>query len=57
MFTLRIFSLVAIFFILIITGLSEAKGGRGGGSRGGGGRGRSRGGSWFGGWSGGKSKL
>jgi len=46
----KIFSLVIIFFILINTDLSEAKGGRGGGGRS---RGRSRGGGGFGGWSGG----
>ena len=49
MLKLQIFSLVAIFFILISGDLLEAKGGRGGGSRGGG-RGRYRGVT---GWSGG----
>jgi len=43
----QFFCLVVIFFILINTDLSEAKGGRGGG------RGRSRGGGWSGGSSGG----
>jgi len=53
MFRSEIFCLVLIFFVLINTDLSEAKGGRGGGRGGGrsGGRGGSRG--WYGGSSGG----
>jgi len=58
MFRSEIFCLVLIFFVLINTDLSEAKGGRGGGRGGGrsGGRGGSRG--WYGGsrgWYGGSS--